>query len=199
MTEPQGEIPQPRVQAVHTPFHDRPVQNEEVRKLLSQVNPTKAMGPDKMHPRVLKELSDVMAGPLCTIFQTSLTSGIVPASWREANVSAIHKKSSKKQPGNYRPVSLTSVVCKQLEKIIRSRILEHMSTNALISAEQHGFLPGRSTTTQLLQVINDWTATLDAGGELDVIYFDFAKAFDTVPHRRLLRKLESYGMSQSII
>ncbi len=199
VTEPPGELPEPRAQVIHTPFQDEPVQAEDVRKLLKQLDPAKAMGPDKIHPRILKELCDVLAAPLAMIYQTSLTSGIVPPSWREANVSAIHKKGSKKEPGNYRPVSLTSVVCKQLEKLIRTRILDHMMNNELLSDSQHGFLPGRSTTTQLLQVVDDWAATLDAGGELDVIYFDFAKAFDTVPHQRLLKKLESYGISASIV
>jgi hypothetical protein len=114
-------------------------------------------------------------------------------------VSAIYKKGSKKNPANYRPVSLTSVACKQLEKIVRTRILRHMTDNSLISERQHGFLPGRSTTTQLLQVFDSWSTILDEGGELDVIYFDFAKAFDTVPHQRLLRKLQCYGLSEQTI
>ena len=199
VTEPDGEVPEPRVQAIQSPFEDKPIEAEEVKKLLNQLDPSKAMGPDEIHPRVLKELSNEIAEPLSIIYQTSLSTGRVPSAWREANVSAIHKKGSKKEPGNYRPVSLTSVVCKQLEKIIRTRILDHMKANNFIADGQHGFLPGRSTTTQLLQVVEDWTAALDAGEEVDVIYFDFAKAFDTVPHRRLTKKLEGYGLSPTVV
>ena len=119
-TEPEGEIPRLPPIEIPTPFRDHIVTEDKVRKLLKQLDPSKAMGPDRMHPRVLQELGDVIAFPLTKIFQTSIDTGIVPQCWREAHVSAIFKKGKKKQPSNYRPVSLTSIVCKLLEKSYES-------------------------------------------------------------------------------
>ena len=111
----------------------------------------------------------------------------------------IHKKGDRGNPGNYRPVSLTAVTCKILESIIREKIMDHMVTNRLFCDEQHGFVPGRSCMTQLLTCIDDWTAELDVGNPLDAVYLDFQKAFDTVPHQRLIYKVESYGIGKSIV
>ena len=119
----------------------------------------------------------------------------LPVEWKHANVSAIFKKGKRTAPQNYRPVSLTSVVCKVLESLIRDSIVNHMSENNLFSPKQFGFLAGRSTVLQLLKVLDIWTKILDQGGCIDVIYCDFMKAFDKVPHRRLLYKLEKYGIT----
>ena len=99
---------------------------------------------------------------------------------------------------NYRPVSLTAVLSKVLESIIRDHLLEHMTVNGLFADEQHGFVPGRSCTTQLLLAIEDWTEKLENGEPVDVIYLDFRKAFDSVPHQRLINKLRSYGLGQNL-
>ena len=109
------------------------------------------------------------------------------------------KKGVKPQPLNYRPVSLTSVVCKIMESIIRDNIITHMKENNLFSDQQFGFIMGRSTTLQLLHVLDIWTEILDQGGTLDVIYCDFMKAFDKVPHRRLVHKIEKYGITGNIL
>ena len=101
----------------------------------------------------------------------------------------------KSDPGNYHPVSLTSVPC----KLIRERLVNHMHKNKMFSKKQFGFLSGRSTVLQLLNVLEEWTKILDEGGSLDAIYIDFMKAFDTVPHKRLLHKPNKYGFSQQII
>ena len=100
------------------------------------------------------------------------------------------KKVSKTEAGNYRPVSLTSVVCKIIKWLIRDHVVKHMK-----KVFQHGFMNGRSTVTQPLETLDYWTASLDAGLDVDAIYLDFEKAFDSVPHQRLLRKISSYGLS----
>ena len=197
--EPLGELPTPKTQDVTTPFTEGDITVEMVTKLLKQLHPEKAMGPDNMHPLVLRELRDVIAKPLQMIFNSSINTGIVPEAWKMAHVSAIFKKGDRKLPGNYRPVSLTSVVCKLLEKIVKGLITDHMQYNNLFSTAQYGFMSARSTTLQLLQVIEDWTKALDSGGKVDVLYFDFAKAFDTVPHQRLLAKVRSYGISAKVV
>ena len=100
--------------------------------------------------------------------------------------------------GNYRPVSLTSVACKVMDSIVRDELVTHMITNGLFADEQHGFSPGRSCITQLLYVLEEWTEMLDCGKPVDVVYMDFQKAFDSVPHRRLLSKLKSYGITGKV-
>jgi hypothetical protein len=125
--------------------------------------------------------------------------GLVPQLWKEGNITALFKKGDKAEPGNYRPVSLTSVVCKTMEKLVREIIVNHMSANKLFSNKQFGFISGKSTTLQLLKVMDEWTKILDKGGKIDSIYMDFMKAFDKVPHRRLLHKMHSYKISEKVI
>ncbi|GAB0206220.1 mitochondrial enolase superfamily member 1 [Grus japonensis] len=115
------------------------VDTEIVRDKLYQLNVHKSMGPDGIHPRVLKELADVTAGPLSIIYQRSWESGEVPADWKLANVIPIYKKGMREDPGNYRPVSLTSVPGKIMEKIILGAIERHLKDNAIIRHSQHGF------------------------------------------------------------
>ena len=111
-----------------------------------------------------------------------------------ANVAAIFKNGDKKLPENYRPISLTSVPGKILERIIRNEIVNHMTENNLFTTCQHGFIAGKSCTTQLLEYMEDITQALDNGNGVDIIYLDFQKAFDKVPHKRLLKKLHAYGI-----
>lgn len=123
----------------------------------------------------------------------------MPDEWREGCITAIFKKGSRKRASNYRPVSLTCILCKQLETFVRDHIVDHMKKNSLFSPKQFGFISGRSTSLQLLYVLEQWTQIIDRGGSLDCVYLDFMKAFDKVPHRRLLYKLHRYGISTSII
>lgn len=156
------------------------------------------MGVDNIHPAILKNLSEVFAKPLTEIFQTSIESGKLPCDWKDACVTPLFKKGSKTEPGNYRPVSLTSIVCKLLEKIIRKHIIDHLDYNSFISNYQYGFRSGRSCVLQLLDVLEDWSSYVDNGVPFDTVYLDFAKAFDTVPHKRLLEKVSSYGIQGNI-
>ena len=99
-----------------------------------------------------------------------------------------------KNAGNYRPVNLTSILCKSMEQSVKVHIVNHMIRNTLFSTQQLGLIKGRSTVLQLLNVIDSWTKALDRGESIDVVYLDFIKAFDTVPHKRLIGKLKSYGI-----
>ena len=157
-----------------------------VKKKLENLKINKSPGPDTLHPRLLKELSEVLSYPLSLIFNKSVETGKVPCEWKYANITALYKKGDKKYAGNYRPVSLTSVVCKILESIIRENIVEHMRSNKLFSDKQFGFISGRSTVLQLIRVKDNWTEILDEGGCIDVAYCDFMKAFDKVCHKRLV-------------
>ena len=162
---------------------------EAVKRKLQNLDPSKAQGPDCIPSKVLKELSEELSQPLSSLFNISIETGVVPEDWRTANVVAIFKKGTKSDPGNYRPVSLTCIISKVLESLIRDEIVKYMTENELYSTCQHGFRQNKSCITQLLEVMDDFTKLLDKGSTLDVIYLDFKKAFDTVPHERLLLKI----------
>jgi hypothetical protein len=194
--EGEGELPTMESANFTERSRDDKFTPTEVRSLLAGLDASKSQGPDMVHPKVLKELSDIIDIPVCKVFNKSFESGVLPEEWKEGQILAIFKKGDKKSPSNYRPVSLTSVLCKTMEKLVRGRIVEHMNKFDLFSDRQFGFIGGRSTTLQLLQVLDHWTAILDEGGVIDAVYMDFMKAFDKVPHRRLISKLKSYGMSE---
>ena len=198
-----NEVPGPIPNFEPRPFTDIlstiNITTEDVKAKLSKLNPTKSPGPDNIGPRILKEMHEVLAKPLADMYRSSLQEGQVPQQWKEANVSAIHKKGSRKVPENYRPVSLTSVTCKVMESIIRDKMFDHMNNNDLFSTKQFGFISGRSTALQLLRVLDEWTEILDDRGSLDAIYMDYMKAFDKVPHRRLLTKLAQYGIRGDVL
>ena len=122
--------------------------------------------------------------------------------WKKANVVPIFKKGNHSDPNNYRPISLTSTSCKLLGTIIRDSIIEHLEQYSLLRDSQHGFRPGQSCNTQLLEVISDWADDWanaeELGLPIDMIYFDYRKAFDSVPFERLLSKLEAYGIRGNV-
>jgi len=118
---------------------------------------------------------------LAAVFTKSMEEGIVPADWRDANVTPIFKKGAKSSPSNYRPVSLTSVSCRVMESLIRDAITSHLTANKLIKKSQHGFVKDRSCVTNLLEFLEQATTVVDGGAGFDIIYLDFAKAFDKVP------------------
>ncbi len=167
---------------------------EDLSHRLSKLNQSKSPGPDGIHPLVLKKCHSAMAVPLGIILRKSLESGEVPVLWKLANVTPIHKKASRLEPQNYRPVSLTSVPCKLMERILRDEIMKHLVGNSSLAKEQHGFVPYKSCTSNLLETFDVITGYLSDKNPVDVVFLDFAKAFDKVPHERLLLKLKSYGI-----
>ena len=137
--------------------------------------------------------------PLAHVFNMSLQEGIVPLEWKEANIIPSFKKGSRNKSVNYRPESLTSVICKSLETIIRDGMMDFLIKHELIIPSQHKFLKARSCLTNLLCFLEEITKWVDDGSPVDVIYLDFQKAFDKVPHQIRILKLKSHGVGNSII
>ena len=181
------------------PLTNVAISEGQIKKELQTLKTDKAQGPDSLYPRILKELIDCLNKPLTLIFKKSLETGELPACWKTAEVTPIFKKGNRSDPGNYRPVSLTCILCKVLEKLVRDVLINHMTTNNLFSEYQHGFLKGRSCTTNLLFTLEELTKATDDGVPADVVYLDFAKAFDSVPHKRLISKLRSYQIEGKIL
>ncbi|MGH0123268.1 UNVERIFIED_CONTAM: hypothetical protein FKN15_021008, partial [Acipenser sinensis] len=166
----------------------------EVLKGLGALKINKSPGPDEILPIVLKEMKEVIYKPLTKIMQQSLDTGVVPTDWKIANVIPIHKKGDKTEPGNYRPISLTSIICKLMETIIRSKMENYLYGNNILGDSQHGFRKGRSCLTNLLDFFEDATLKTDNCKAYDMVYLDFQKAFDKVPHKRLILKLNAVGI-----
>ena len=164
-----------------------------------QYNTNKAGGPDQLLTRILKELSQELAPLLAQLFQQSLDEGKLPNDWKVANVVPIHKKGKRSQPNNYRPVSLTLVTCKILEHVICHHIWEHLEQHNILSDFQHGFRKRRNCETQLILTLHDLVSAVNEGKQVDAFILDFSKAFDQVPHGRLLYKLNHYGINGNLL
>ena len=170
-----------------------------VGEKLNKINTSKSQGPDELNPKLLFELRNELCKPLTTLFNLSIQTGVIPQDWRDASVAPLHKKGSKFKSENYRPVSLTSIISKLLESIVKDSLVKHLDKYKLIRNSQHGFTSGKSCLTNLLEFFEEVTKALDKGEAVDLVYLDFAKAFDKVPHCRLVKKLEAHGLGGSVL
>ena len=172
---------------------------EDGQEKLNHLNVYNSTGPDLLYPRVLRTLEDLLCRPLNHIFNKSAGTGIIPADRKPINVTAIHKKGNRQEPGNYRPICLTYVVCKTMERLIKVKIITHLEGNNLICDSQHGFRNKRSYLTSQLDFFTHVIDTYDEGNikAVDPIYQDFQKTFDKVAHERLLVKVMAYGIHGS--
>ena len=182
----------------HPSIENITINKEGVRKMLANLNPHKATGPDNIPTRLLKDLATPLAPIFTILFQASLNQGTVPHDWKKANVVPIYKKGSKFKAENYRPVSLTCISSKLMEHIITSNIMQHLDSNNILTDAQHGFRKRRSCESQLIPTIQHLAKSLDDKQQIDTVFLDFSKAFDKVPFERLKYKLKWYGISGKI-
>ena len=171
-----------------------------VRDHLASLGENKAPGTDGMGSSFIKNMVGGIEIPLVLIFQRSLETGQVPEQWKEANVTAIYKRKGQRcDPGNYRPVSLTSQVGKLFERIIRDYLVKFLEENELLRDSQHGFRTRRSCLTNLLEFLDLVSDYVDEGIPVDAVYLDFQKAFDKVSHSKLLVKMARYGIDDGVV
>ena len=168
-------------------------------KALRQLKTNSSSGPDGLPPILFKKLASELALPLSLLFQSSMSTGQLPAEWKTGTVSPIYKSGIACEVSNYRPISLTCIACKVMERVIVQRMLIYLKANNIITRQQHGFLARRSTTSNLLDSLNDWTLAINNKQSITVAYVDYSKAFDVVCHSKLMYKLQHYGITGDLL
>ena len=174
------------------------ISEEHILKALADFSPKLSRTPDDLPAMLIKKIAYSIKSFLSMFYNLSIKTGQIPKQWKISLITPVYKKGSKCNHANYRPISLTSFLCRVLEKIISCQILNHLMENNLISSNQHGFLPRRSTVTQLITALNDWTRAYIANECTTVVYTDLTKAFDKVSHPKLLDVIQSYGLKGHI-
>ena len=176
-------------------IEDIEITADDVIREFKRIDISKSKGPDGIHPKLLKGLEGNFhfISAVTRLFQTCAATGKIPVQWKTANVTSLYKKGSRKDALNYRPVSLTCIICKIYEKLIRRHILNYISNK--IDSNQHGFVEGKSCLSNLLECVECIIELLEEGAPVDIFYFDFCKAFDSVPHYRLLTKMRNLGIN----
>ena len=172
---------------------------DDVIKILKRLPPKTSTDEDGLSYKIFKEGGLVLATCLSHLFTVSLCSGRIPSTWKVAIVKPLHKKGPKNEIKNYRPISITSCCCRILERVVRVKIDSYLRENSVISCTQHGFQSGRSTESLLLQFYDFVTSELDSNMIVETIFFDFAKAFDRIPHCKLIDCLDRIGISGSLL
>ena len=163
--------------------------------LLQSLNHSKASGPDEIPARLLKNLATELTPAITEIFRQSVLTGALPESWKQAWISPVYKKGNRNDPANYRPVSLTCILCKTLEHIFCTHIRGHLYKHGILTPVNHGFRAQHSCETQFLMTTHDILRHWDVGKQgISPSLTSVRPLIDTVPHRRLLGKLEHYGI-----
>jgi hypothetical protein len=173
--------------------------HQDVKDLLSTLDPNKAYGPDDISPRALKEAAPAIVNSITKLFNLSLITGIFPAAWKLANVVPIYKKAEDYFTSNYRPISLLSILAKVFERVVFKYLFNYFRENFMISVWQSGFLPGTSTVTQLVEIYDQFCKAVSAGKDIRVVFLDISKAFDRVWHEGLIYKLKGHGIKGTLL
>ena len=163
-----------------------------IHSLLLNLDSNKSPGPDSMTTIFLKKCADEVSPILQVIFTQSMNSGTLPDDWLSANITPVYKKNDRANVLNYRPISLTAICCKVMEHIIYHSVMKHLNQHNILNRFQYGFRQGFSCEAQLVSVVEDILFALDNLYQVDLVLLDFCKAFNTIPHQRLLLKLQLY-------
>ena len=172
---------------------------QDVRKAISEMKDKLTRTPEDIPSYFLKRLSPAIILPLLIIFNTSLQYNIIPSAWKKAIVVPVFKKGNRNHVKNYRPILLTSSICRLFESILSKKILSHLLLNDLLSTQQFGFIPKRSSCSQLLSSLYQWIVAYSSDETTDVIYTDIRKAFDSVSHSKLIYTLRQYKLHPSVV
>jgi hypothetical protein len=167
-----------------------------VYKAMTQAKRSYSVGPDGIPSVFWASLASVLALPVSVLFYASYHFAIVPNEWKRAHVTPLYKKGNAGSVTNYRPISLTCTLGKIMEAIIRDNMMAYCLSHNIIDRNQHGFIRNKSTCSQMLECLHEWCSGLDVGGFFDVVYIDFRKAFDVVPHDLLVTKLANSGICE---
>lgn len=196
-TEPDAPlpVPPPPVQGVMPAIQ---FSEQGIIAIIENLKLSSTSGADDINTKLLKNTKNICAAYFRIIFEQSLSSGSIPLSWKEGQVVPIFKSGNKSSPLNYRPISLTSVPCKIMEHVIYTQIMQFLDRHNFFHASQHGFRKGLSCETQLAMFIHDLHINLDTNKQVDAIFLDYAKAFDKLPHQRLLLKLSQLNLHPDI-
>jgi hypothetical protein len=182
-----------------TVFDTVSIQPEDIRKIMRLIPSKTTIDTDGLSYKVLKEGGLVLATYLTELFSLSLLNCRIPSAWKVGVVTPIYKGGSKELVTNYRPITVTSCCCRILERLVRNKLTDYLLTNKIINDTQHGFIAQKSTDTILLRFYDYVTDMVDRNMVVDTVFFDFAKAFDTIPHDLLISRLYSYGISGTIL
>ena len=171
-----------------------PTTKQEIKRIIKSFKPKQSSGHDGFSNKLIKDLSDEIALPLCMIFNKSLEEGVFPACMKMADVIPLFKSKDRTNKANYRPISLLMTISKVLEKIMYKRTYNFMDHNGLIYRSQYGFRNNHSCELAASELLGEIVKGKDTKKHTLVVYLDLSKAFDTLDHNILLRKLEHYGI-----
>ena len=189
----------PQIEPHNFSIQDIEFVNEDIVKAIDEIDPYASTSENDIPAKVLKECKHNLCTPIHMIWKRSMESETVPAIFKTQFITPVYKKGNRTKPENYRPISLTSHVIKIFERIIRNRLVVFLEGNTILNPTQHGFRKGRSCLTQLLNHIDKILQNLINNHETDVIYLDYAKAFDKVDHNILIKKLYAYGIRGKLL
>ena len=169
-----------------------------VLRHLLHLKTSRTTTPDGFSSHTLFTLSSGLARPLASLFEFFFSHCYIPPEWKMSFITPIFKKGSRTSPSNYRPISITSILCRTMERIIHEQITNYLHTNSLLTPAQHGFQSGKSTVTNLIESVTDWIFTTDTKQSIDVLYLDLLKAFDSVNFTKLIHKFKWFGFSNNL-
>ena len=185
----------PSIEDSYLPINNIKISPDEIVEAIDELKASAASGPDGIPAILLKKCKIPLSNALSSLWNKSMETGDIPTSLKSSIIPPSHKGGNKSEAANYRPIALTSHLIKIYEKVIRKRLTSFLDANDCLNKNQHGFRKGRSCLTQLLAHHNNIIHLLEMGYNVDVVYLDFAKAFDKVDHNILLHKLKSHGIN----